>query len=168
MRLTAPRCPSCIHSVNFHPSIAPWATTRTESIICALLKEKKCPWIVSLIDIHWHLFFKALIIFYLWKLDMWEHFKHNLFSVKCKLCGLQKAWGLFPPLMLIFPRFAFNSAICCNFCLFWVSFIFSSLVSLTVICGSFTLGRLFDFFSNSWFNWALYFYLKNLFRWKKY
>ena len=49
-----------------------------------------------------------------------------VFSVKRKLCsGHEKAEGLSVLIILIFARFEFDSAIYCNFCSFWVSFIYS-------------------------------------------
>jgi hypothetical protein len=78
-------------------------------------------------------FNKHILIFIPWSFNSfwfiiikkWNHFKCILFSVKCKLwSGLEKTGGLSALLMLIFARSKFDSVIYCNFCSFWVSFLY--------------------------------------------
>ena len=84
-----------------------------------------------------------------------------LLSVKCKLCsGLEKGWGLSVLFMLIVARFEFDLVIYCNFCSFWVLFIYWWLVLVVL--------RLEDFFfisSHLWLNGALFIFFEKLVLW---
>ena len=82
---------------------------------------------------------------------------HSYFFSKVQICpGLGKAKGFCAQLKLISARFEFDSVNYCNFCSFWVSFIYR--------CWFAGSGRLFDFiFAHLLFNGVLYFSLKNLF-----
>ena len=80
-----------------------------------------------------------------------------MFSVKRKLpSGLEKACGFISPAIVNFFRFEFDSAIYCNFCSFWVLFIYCYWFVVVL--------RLEDYFvfvsPHSWLNRALYSPLK--------
>ena len=126
-----------------------------QNLICTLL-NRILLWIVSVIDIYCYLFLKVQIIV----------------IYESKMVKIFRTCFLFSKEQIMFWSWGDLGSNHVNFCLFWVwlgyswmfLFVLSLIYLLIVICGSFTLGRLFDFISTYfWLNGALYFSLKNLF-----
>ena len=101
---------------------------------------------------------KSLFFFIYYKSKKQKHLKCILIPVKCKLRSGFEVWGLSALIMLILLVLSFTRLFIV------ISVRLGLILALKVICGSFTLRKLFEFVSTHfWHNITLYFSLTNMF-----